>query len=438
MTKGDSSWRLHRAATTDALHLQAGGSGNPTNNVNDGAWRHVAATKSATNGLRIYIDGALADTDLNPVLIAVNDFPVLIGENAEAGNREWFGDIDEVRLGTPIQSADWIWATYQNSASNAQFNCYDRRFTDLWDLQLANLPATEIRTNSAVANVQFGASNAYWDLLVYWGSSNGGTNAAAWANTATVWSATNQPLTHISMLLGGLQASNTYYYAWRVTNCVADVWATPTELFTTLHPPPEVEHGAGAVVSGNEASLNASLLLGGPSALSLFWGPEDGATNMSAWDHVIDLGAVAPGDYSSVITGLVWGLPYYYRAYASNDSGAAWASNSVVFKSAEPFEGLKITLCGYDRASTLEDLPVLVRLGTNIPGFDYSQFLSPNGHDLRLWNSNRTAALNYEIEKWDTGGISYVWVEVPEVRSTNTCIYATWNDPSDAMQPAYA
>ena len=55
-------------------------------------------------------------------------------------------------------------------------------------LSIANLPATGIATNQATLNANLGLNLAYGGtnatVLAYWGTVNGGTNPAAWANSA--------------------------------------------------------------------------------------------------------------------------------------------------------------------------------------------------------------------------------------------------------------
>lgn len=100
---------------------------------------------------------------------------------------------------------------------------------------------------------------------------------------------------------------------------------------------------------------------------------------------------------------------------------------------------MKITFCGYNHpggAETLTNFPALAVLSTNIAEFRYTDFNSAsNGADLRFAASNTTTELNYEIEKWDTNGSSYVWVQVPEIMDTNSYIFAYWGH--SASSPAY-
>ena len=62
VTKGDSSWRLHRYGNTSVIAFSVGGlssgdlAGN--RNVDDGQWHYVAGVYDGTN-LFLYVDGAL-------------------------------------------------------------------------------------------------------------------------------------------------------------------------------------------------------------------------------------------------------------------------------------------------------------------------------------------------------------------------------------------
>ena len=98
---------------------------------------------------------------------------------------------------------------------------------------------------------------------------------------------------------------------------------------------------------------------------------------------------------------------------------------------------LKITLSGYSGYDTLTNFVALIRLGPGIPGFDYETFASDTGGDLRFSNADGTRLLNHEIEEWDTGGESCVWVQVPELPPGGTHIWARWGNPRETTPPAY-
>ena len=87
---------------------------------------------------------------------------------------------------------------------------------------------------------------------------------------------------------------------------------------------------------------------------------------------------------------------------------------------------MKIRTQGYKVPGTLSDFPVMVTLSNNIggSGFSYAGFRSPNAYDLRFAESNAVATIPYEIEQWDTNGVSEVWVRVPVVEDTNSFFWA--------------
>ncbi len=97
---------------------------------------------------------------------------------------------------------------------------------------------------------------------------------------------------------------------------------------------------------------------------------------------------------------------------------------------------LPLRFCGYSRSETLTNFPALVILGTNVPGFSYATFAGDNGGDLRFSDHTKENFLNFEIESWNTNGISYVWVQVPALSGTNTTIHAFWGNTNAVTLPA--
>lgn len=125
-----------------------------------------------------------------------------------------------------------------------------------------------------------------------------------------------------------------------------------------------------------------------------------------------------------------------YQLVVSNSYGTANSSVATVagvpgtFLNPANYNRMNITFAGYTNSETLLDFPVMVRLGSNIPGFSYSQFASPNnGADLRFAAADGRE-LPYQIDTWNPSGESYVWVQVPSISSTNY-ITACWGNPAD-------
>ncbi|MDD5522885.1 MAG: DUF2341 domain-containing protein [Kiritimatiellae bacterium] len=199
---------------------------------------------------------------------------------------------------------------------------------------------------------------------------------------------------------------------------------------------PVINNNGGVTnVTMSSACINGYLASTGstPTVVSVCWGETDGGTNKLAWANVIDFGITGIGPLTTNVTGLSVASTYYYRYYASNSSGECWAPCSTVFSPVRC--QMKITFTGYDRPEILTNFPALVVFSEGVNGFSYSQCTSTNGAELRFVNSNETMMLNYEIEKWNTNGSSYVWVQVPELVDSNTFVWAYWGG-ADTNPPA--
>ena len=85
-------------------------------------------------------------------------------------------------------------------------------------------------------------------------------------------------------------------------------------------------------------------------------------------------------------------------------------------------------------SGAVADFPALVRLSTAIDGFSYSDFLQSNGADLAFVDSEGNV-LPHEIDTWNPGGESLVWVKVPSL-SAGAAIRACYG--SSAYAPAVA
>lgn len=101
IAKGDSSWRLQRNGNTDTLGFDTDGLNPPylvgNRSVNDGQWHHVVASYDG-RVKTLWIDGELDAWTPATGSIAQNDFPVVLGENAQSTGRFWNGWLDEVAV----------------------------------------------------------------------------------------------------------------------------------------------------------------------------------------------------------------------------------------------------------------------------------------------------------------------------------------------------
>jgi len=177
------------------------------------------------------------------------------------------------------------------------------------------------------------------------------------------------------------------------------------------------------------------------AAVWVFWGREDGGTVRTSWEHAQPLGVNTnfnPATFTAMLTNLPAGSSYFFRFYATNASGGAWASASAQLIDPRAYgTRMQIRFAGYTREEPLVGFPALVWLGTSLPGFSYRQFASPTGGDLRFADALGGQALMHEIDTWNTNGISGVWAQVPWLAETNDFIWAYWGNPLAATPPAW-
>lgn len=120
ITKGDSSWRLARAASTNAVGF-GWTNGGTNHNVNgdisiaDGEWHHVAIVMTPT-AKYVFVDGVQDEVVQSNALLDNNEYSVRIGANEQSNDsdRNWHGDIDEVRISSTSRDAAWIYAEYRS------------------------------------------------------------------------------------------------------------------------------------------------------------------------------------------------------------------------------------------------------------------------------------------------------------------------------------
>ena len=184
-------------------------------------------------------------------------------------------------------------------------------------------------------------------------------------------------------------------------------------------------------------SADAYATLGGTNAqVTLYW--KEGTTNApfghTGWDGTNGPSAGLTGLVERVISNLQPETVYSYIFYATNSviSNEAWSAAGSFSSGLDYDYTMQISFTNYPYTQ-LPNFPALVKFNTN-DSF-YAGFSSTNAYDLRFTKEDGLSLLNYEIEEWNTGGTSYVWVQIEDF--TNNCsIRAHWGNAS-ATQPAY-
>ena len=205
---------------------------------------------------------------------------------------------------------------------------------------------------------------------------------------------------------------------------------------------------SASALTNTAATLSGTLAQGvyadDCATVRVYFGRFDGGTVRDARENSQSLGANTnfnPRTFTATLTNLIPNTNYYYRFYATNSSGEVWAPVSSQFSTAviDPQSygsRMKLVLSGYTRGEALFNFPVLVRFFTNPPAFSYRQFASPTGGDLRFTAADGITPIPFEIDEWNTNGISIVWARVPQLGSTNDFVWAYWGNPMATNLPA--
>ena len=198
---------------------------------------------------------------------------------------------------------------------------------------LTNAPATNVQARSATLGGQVtligGATPA---ITLFYGPTDGGTNAALWAQ--------NTPLGlqqgSFTQAVTGLTPNTVYYFRARAVNSAGTNWAQPSGTFSTLALTlPVVTNLPASDVQGTFATLNGQIISPGGEvpAVIFYYGTADAATNPAVWAHSVLLGQQA-GSFAQLVAGLSTNTLYYFAAAATNSAGTAWAQPSQTFTTA--------------------------------------------------------------------------------------------------------
>src|SRR5882672_768505 len=203
---------------------------------------------------------------------------------------------------------------------------------------IVNSPASNILTTSATLAGQVASTGDETPMVtIFYGTNNGGINAAAWSNSVSIGYQNGA----FSQTVSGLLPNRTYYFTCRATNAAGVGWATPSQSFSTPTPAMAVVTNLPpSSVTPFTAALNGQVLATGGDVptITLFYGPLNGGNNPAAWSNSVNLGPQS-GAFSQTVFGLSSNATYYYTARAVNLYGTAWASPSQSFTTPSTLPG---------------------------------------------------------------------------------------------------
>ncbi len=217
------------------------------------------------------------------------------------------------------------------SLTSDALTLFDNSINWLSGMDVAQDPP--ILLNTAVTSVDAASATYAGDVVetggegpnvtVYYGTTDGGLNAAAWQNSIDVglqFGTFSTPLT-------GLAPSTTYYVTARAVNSAGEDWAEPSLSFTTpALTLPAVTSNAASDVSSASAQLSGQITSTGnaTTSVTLYYGDDDAGTVAGNWDSSVALGNQTAA-FSTVVAGLDPLSTYFFRFRATNVAGEAWS-----------------------------------------------------------------------------------------------------------------
>ncbi len=291
-----------------------------------GSWSHVAYTVSGSgsNALALYQDGALLGTAAGQASNNLTDLNIAREYNGRYLNAKF----DEVRVSSVARSAAWLQAT--RSTISAPTSFANASFVSTYaansPAMVATRPATSMTGTTATLNGNLDyTGGASTNVILYWGSTDGGTTPANWVNTIALGTL---PVGNFSSNIASLTPGATYYCRAFATNANGGSWAPDSVAFTT----PTIAPGGLAVTSAN-------------GQITLQWNTVSGATS-----YAVKRGSISGGPYTTLLSNISGttfldnstapGSAYFYVVSASNSAGESADSAQAGIQTLAPPTGL--------------------------------------------------------------------------------------------------
>jgi hypothetical protein len=162
----------------------------------------------------------------------------------------------------------------------------------------------------------------------------------------------------------------------RINNLLVDMGAYEALI------PLTVTNRPATGVSGGFATLNGSVLSTGlaPARVWVFWGTTDAGAETNGWANTNSFGEQGVVELSTNVALTPPSGTYYYRFYATNAEGVAWASPSVSFVA-----GQEVWVTASDASAD--------ELGPDTGAFQFSRTASATGSPLQVFFTLAGAAV---------------------------------------------
>lgn len=394
------------------------------------AHHFVATWDEATGEILVYLNGVQAARMVTTQPMSfIQDVNVWLGRSNWTADSNLQGDYDEFRVYNYLLTPAQVQRNYQSGP--------DAIVLAGVAASVSATPASSVGVHSATLNGQLLSATAPTDITIYYGTSDGGNNKSNWETNVALGTL---PVGTFAAPVAGLAANSTYFYRSYASNANGEAWSLPIS-FATLSPA-TFQTTTPITVTPLYARPRVQLLTASRAAteVRLYWATNDGGANTADWTNVVSLGTPVPGMLAPKLAGLAPATTYYYRFYATNEDGEVWSASTQTLTTQPVFDPagfnyyLDFTVTGYTQPEMLTNFPVEIVFGSGLAGFDYGTVLSAGAADLRFVEMGG-GELNYEVDTWDTGGNSVLWVQAPEL-TNGTVLRAYWGK-SGQTAPVY-
>ncbi|SPE58806.1 PA14 domain protein (fragment) [Verrucomicrobia bacterium] len=162
------------------------------------------------------------------------------------------------------------------------------------------------------------------EVMIYYGTADGGTNAANWPQRIGVGVQTGP----FAQTVTGLLPGTTYFFTTAAINEAGTGWATRSGTFaTTTATLAAITNLPASNLGSSSALLSGQMIsIGGDApSVTLYYGPANGGNNPASWAYSIALGTQV-GRFAELVSELSSNTTYYFTAEAVNAAGPVWAA----------------------------------------------------------------------------------------------------------------
>ncbi len=198
---------------------------------------------SNTTAVSVTLNGSVASTGAAPTFVSFLWGPTDQGTNVSAwANTNAVGMVNgpggvSTNLSGLSPATTYYYVCYATNSYGTSVGAPSRSFTTLVGSPTGSTAAaSSVRSYSATMNGSVDSVGAApTTALFLWGTTDGGTNLAQWANTN--WVGVVSGTGSVSSNLSGLTTNTNYYYIFCVTNIYGTAFGSPSQSFTTWSKP---------------------------------------------------------------------------------------------------------------------------------------------------------------------------------------------------------